>query len=147
MSHLFAVSDSSPSGAVPFECTLNAAGRRAAWVHVAGELDLVTSPQLERTLRAAQLHARMIVLDTRDVSFIDCSGVHVILDANAGADWGAPRLVLVPSPVVERLLKLANVYSEVWTFDLDPSEPGPQVTPSDTKTPRSRRPFLPRPTA
>lgn len=105
--------------AAPFECTVSAAGRRAAWIHAAGELDLCSSPQLERALRAAQLHARLVVLDTREVSFIDCSGVYAILAANAGAEWGVPRLILVPGSAVERLLKLAGAYEQIWTFDVD----------------------------
>jgi anti-anti-sigma factor len=127
MSQLSAVQDPIPRlPAAPFECNLIRAGVRAAWVGVTGELDLVTSPQLERTLRAAQLHSRLIVLDTREVSFVDCSGVHVILAANAGADWGVSRLILVPGPAVDRLLKLARVHKQIWTFDLAPSDPVPE---------------------
>jgi anti-anti-sigma factor len=121
MSQLSAVPDPTADFcAGPFECTVSAAGRRAAWIHAAGALDLSSSPQLERALRAAQLHARLVVLDTREVSFIDCSGVHAILAANAGADWGVPRLILVPGPAVERLLKVAGAFKQIWTFDVDP---------------------------
>lgn len=123
MSHLSSVAGPTVDVcAAPFQCTVNAAGRRAAWIHVAGELDLCSSPQLESALRAAQLHARLVVLDTRDVSFIDCSGAYAILAANAGAEWGVPRLILVPGLAVERLLKLAGAYEQIWTFDVEPPE-------------------------
>lgn len=115
------------SRVAPFECTLTAGRMRAAWVHVAGELDLCTSPQLERTLRAARLHARLIVLDARKVSFMDCSGVHAILAVNAGGDRDVPRLIIAPSGVVDRLLKLAGVRAQIWTIDIPSSEPEPML--------------------
>lgn len=120
---LSAFPDTNARRAAPFECTLTAGAKRAAWVHVAGELDLCTSPQLERALRAAQLHARLVVLDTREVSFIDCAGVHAILDASAGGEWGLPRLLLISGAVVERLLVLAGIDEQIWRIELDPCEP------------------------
>src|ERR1700722_20524139 len=107
---------------VPFACTLTTAGARAAWVRAAGELDLRTSPRFERTLREAQLDFRTVVLDTREVSFIDCHAVHVILSADAAADWGLPPLKLLPGRVVEDLFRLLGVHGQIWSFDLVPSE-------------------------
>lgn len=121
MPRLFTVPDPLHTGSpAPFRCALTVTGARAAWVHVGGELDRCTAPQLERTLRDAQLHARLIVLDAREVSFIDSSGLQVILAANAGQEWGAPRLIVVPSRVVTRLLKLTGLHGRVWTIDLAP---------------------------
>jgi anti-anti-sigma factor len=62
-----------------FVCAHASVGLDAAWVEVAGELDIATTPQLERTLREAQSSARLVVLDLRNVTFMDCSGVHVIV--------------------------------------------------------------------
>lgn len=119
---------------VPFECALTTAGARTAWVRVAGELDLSTSPRLDCTLREAQLDFRAVVLDTRAVSFIDCNAVRVILSANAGADWGMPPLKLLPGRVVHDLLRLLGVREEIWTFDLDQSE----VVPGEAGLPAQR---------
>ncbi len=124
MSQLPAVAQAtSRSRAAPFGCGLRRAGTDATWVHAGGELDLSTAPQLERTIRAAQLHARLVGLDTREVSFIDCSGLRVILAASAGVERGGPPLVMVPGPVVDDLLKLAGVDDRIWTLDLPPPEP------------------------
>ena len=41
---------------------------------------LATSPQLERTLDESA--ARLVVLDMRDLGFMDCSGVHAIVEAS-----------------------------------------------------------------
>jgi anti-anti-sigma factor len=77
-----------PLGRVPppaFGCTLTEGGPDAAWVRVAGELDIDTAPQLEQTLRKADVRARLIVIDLREVTFMDCSGLHVILGASMRA--------------------------------------------------------------
>jgi anti-anti-sigma factor len=54
-------------------------------VRVAGEIDLATAPELDRELRRAQRTAGVVVLDLTAVSFMDCSGLHVILDARRRA--------------------------------------------------------------
>jgi anti-anti-sigma factor len=117
-----------------FECALTTAGAGAAWVRVAGELDLSTAPQLERTLREAQIHFRAVVLDTREVSFIDCSALRVILSANAAAHRGVPPLKLVPGPVVDDLVRLLGVQGQIWSFDLVSSE----VAPGEAELRRGR---------
>jgi hypothetical protein len=48
---------------IPFSCRWSDSGVGAAWVRVAGDLDLGAAPQLEATLQAAQLHASKVVLD------------------------------------------------------------------------------------
>jgi anti-sigma B factor antagonist len=110
-----------------FICTLTVGGRRAAWVHVAGELDLLTSPELESNLREAQLHAQLVVLDAREVTFIDSTGVHAILGASKVGEWGGARLMLVASAAVESVLTATGVSERISTFDLSPTEPGPAL--------------------
>ena len=117
----------------PFECSWRPGGSGAAWVHVAGELDLASSFTLEQTLREAQQCARVVVLDLRELTFIESSGVHVILDATATATAtatasasvrrGEGRLILVRGPPhVDRALTLAGVPNQVLIVDLDPDE-------------------------
>lgn len=98
-------------------------GSDVAWVQVVGELDLVTSPALEQTLRDAELRAPLVVLDLRELTFTDSSGVHVITNAKARADRAGRRLVLVRGPAhPDRMLAL--VTSDVPEIvDLDPGEP------------------------
>ena len=98
-------------------------GCDVAWVQVAGELDLVTSPALEQTLRDAELRAPLVVLDLRELTFTDSTGVHVITNANARADRAGRRLVLVRGPAQpDRMLAL--IPSDVPEIvDLDPGEP------------------------
>jgi anti-anti-sigma factor len=118
--------------AVPprFTCTWKEGGAGAAWVHVAGELDLACSFTLERTLREAQQCARVVVLDLRELTFIGSTGVHVILDAAASVRRGDGRLILVRGPThVDRALTLTDASSQVLIVDLDPSDPPVRALP------------------
>lgn len=84
-------------------------------VTVSGELDIATSPELRYQL-AAQLadHAEIVVLDLAEVSFIDTSGLHALLDA---ATLDGNRLRIIPSPQVLYLIKLASVHDHLQIID------------------------------
>jgi anti-sigma B factor antagonist len=110
----------------PFACSWRVGGWGAAWVQVTGELDLATSPQLRQTLQEAQRSVRLVVLDLRELSFMDGSGVHVILDVARDARREGGRLLLVRGPAqVERVLTLTGAGEQVLIFDLAPSEQPP----------------------
>jgi anti-sigma B factor antagonist len=126
-----AVIDSTAAGGdavvSPFVCTWRA-GLDAAWVLLAGELDLATSPEVRLTLEDAQLHARVVVLDLRKLTFIDATGVHVILDAACSAQREGGRVMLVRGPgQVDRMLTLTAASDEVLIVDLDPTEPAKEL--------------------
>ena len=90
-------------------CSWTDGGPDAAWVHVAGELDLATVPQLVRTLRESQLHARLVVLDLRELDFMDSSGAHAIVNASIRARRLGGRLVLLRAPPnTDRMSTLAG---------------------------------------
>jgi anti-anti-sigma factor len=73
-------------------------GSDVAWVQVVGALDIATAPALERTLRDAELRARLVVLDLREVTSAVSSGVQVITNAGVRADRAGRRLALVRGP-------------------------------------------------
>jgi len=79
---------------IPFACTATHGGLDAAWVYLAGELDITTAPELERTLRESQRLAHLTVLDLRELAFLDCAGVHTIVNASLGARKAGRRLVI-----------------------------------------------------
>jgi anti-sigma B factor antagonist len=81
-----------------FECSWTDRGAGAVWVHVAGELDIASAPQLERALRRSQRRARLVVLDLRELAFMDGSGVHVIVNASICAREDGHRLVVLRGP-------------------------------------------------
>jgi anti-anti-sigma factor len=114
-----AVADALPP---PFTCSYTNGGPDAAWVHVGGELDIATTPQLERTLDASQ--ARVVVLDLRELAFIDSCGTHAIVRAGIRARQAGRRLVLVRVPSnVQRILTLTGSSDEVEIGDVDPVAP------------------------
>jgi len=91
---------------------------------VAGELDLTTSQRLRHTLAEAQLHAFLLVLDLRELTFIDRSGIQVIIDAVGRARRDGGQLVLVRGPdEVDSLFKATEAFGSVTIIDLDSSEP------------------------
>ncbi len=111
----------------PFLC-ISKAGSCAAWVHVAGELDLATSSELDEALRYAQLSVRLVVLDLRELTFIDSSAVHVILHAARRARRQGGRLMLVRGPSqVDLVFTLTGASDKVSIFDLNPAEPAPAL--------------------
>jgi anti-sigma B factor antagonist len=115
--------------APPFDCSWTDGGLNAAWVHLAGELDVDTTPELERTLREPQ--ARLVVLDMRDLAFMDSSGVHAIVNAAARVRRLGQRLVILRGPPeVDRLFALTGNTRHVEHRDVvapvDPSVKAPR---------------------
>jgi anti-sigma B factor antagonist len=75
-----------------------------------GELDIATAPALERDLMAAeQTDANTIVLDLGRLSFMDSSGVHLLLHAHGRSATTGNRLRLLGgSAAVRRTLLLTG---------------------------------------
>jgi anti-sigma B factor antagonist len=93
-------------GAPPeFRCEVRPA-RRCAYVQPVGELDMVSVPHVDAMM--SQLHGDgfdELVVDLRGVTFMDCSGVHLVLR------WlsACPSLRIVPAGAnVQRLFALTR---------------------------------------
>jgi anti-sigma B factor antagonist len=84
---------------------------RLTTLTVAGELDLVSSPVLERELeKAYRLDADVILLDLRGLAFMDSTGLHLLVRAQQRAGEAGRRLALTRgSEQVQRLLELTGV--------------------------------------
>jgi anti-sigma B factor antagonist len=92
-----------------------------------GELDLATAPLVERAFDAAlgDDDAKVIVLDLRELSFMDSTGVHLLLRMQA-ACMDANRLrVINGSGAVERVLDVTGVRPRlpIISSDTDPLAP------------------------
>lgn len=77
-----------------------------------GELDLATAAQLEEPVLAALDEGRSVVIDLRELAFMDSSGVRVLIAAHGRAGDGGVRLALVRPPdggPVARILEIAGV--------------------------------------
>jgi anti-anti-sigma factor len=104
-------------------CSWTKAGRNAAWIRVAGELDLATRPEFERALHEALKEARLVVIDLRELAFMDCSGVHAIRDGNLLAGRTGRRLILVRGlRQVDRVFALTGISSQLEIHDLGSSK-------------------------
>jgi anti-anti-sigma factor len=118
-----------------FRCILQLTGRSAAWVRLTGELDLANSSHLTHRLDQALGAARLIVLDLRQLTFMDSAGLAVIVAAHNRARRTRRRLVLVRGPAqVSRLLDVAGVSVRLEITNLKPVEADP--VSADRASPR-----------
>src|SRR5436305_5059733 len=76
---------------------------------VTGELDLATSPALEAELDRATDGSELVILDLRGVSFMDSTGLSLLVKAQRRAhDLGRRLAVVKGGAQVQRLLKLTG---------------------------------------
>jgi anti-anti-sigma factor len=89
---------------------IEAAGANASVVSLAGELALGTLPGIEtRLLREVQSKAGVVV-DLTGVSFIDSSGIGLLIRAfRATEDGGTLHTVIAEGSQVERVFELAGI--------------------------------------
>jgi len=90
---------------------------------LSGEIDLSTVEELQERLETAlEDDPRLIVLDLRQVSFLDSSGLRLILRLNKRQEDNDGRLVLVRGGRrVARVLEITGADRELEQVD-DPSE-------------------------
>jgi anti-sigma B factor antagonist len=104
-------------------CSWTDGGLDAAWVHLAGELNVATVPQPDRTLRGPRVQARLVVLDLRDLEFMDGPCAHALVSHAARARKAGRRLVLLRGPaIVDRMSTLAGCSSDLEIGDIDQVE-------------------------
>ena len=95
-----------------------------------GELDLATAPLLESAFDAVFMDedAEMIVIDLTELSFMDSTGIHLLIRMR-GACADVDRLrVINGSRAVERVLDLTGVRAHlpIISRDCDPLAPLPR---------------------
>ena len=80
-------------------------------IALAGELDLEGAERVNRELlRAEASDARRIVLDLSNLSFIDSTGIRLILAADARSRADGDRLAVVRGPrAVQRVFELTGI--------------------------------------
>lgn len=116
--------DGVPRRTQGFVCSLEDPGGEVAVVDVAGELRAAAAPELACTMRRAERHARLVVLDLRRLTFIAPCGAHVILAAAIRARRTGRQVVVVhgPAPVDPGFASKA-----VDVVELAPSQPAVQA--------------------
>ncbi len=76
-----------------------------------GDLDLNTEPRIRKALfNALEARPDQLVIDLRDVTFIDSSGLRVLLSCRNRCEELGTRLLLAGvGPDIERTLQVANL--------------------------------------
>lgn len=93
---------------------------QAAVVALRGELDMAGAAALEAELEG--LNGDALVIDLRDVTFMDSSGLRVLVVASRRAQDGGQRFALVPgSAQVMRVFEITRM-RERLEFVEDPGE-------------------------
>jgi anti-anti-sigma factor len=85
---------------------------RHARVTVRGELDIATAPALDRALIEQMRIGRTVTLDFRELTFIDGTGLGLLLrtSAHAHARRDGLEFAVLPGPRVQRLLDRAALH-------------------------------------
>ena len=87
-------------------------------IRAAGEVDLSTAAALRRELAAAREAADTVLLDLSDVTFIDSTGLHLLLEVShrsAVTDWSF--FIVRPSKAVRRLIELSGTADRLTVVD------------------------------
>jgi anti-sigma B factor antagonist len=102
----------------PFRCYVTFE-RDTARVRPIGELDLDTAPVLDEQIRECrQRGMRRLVLDLRDLEFIDSTGLHLILRCDAEAQKDGFALELVAGDrAVRRVFEVSGVAAQLPFVD------------------------------
>lgn len=94
-----------------------------AMIQVGGEVDLATCPQLQAVV--VELVDRgfdNLIVDLERVSFLDCAGIGVLVDARRRVqEHGGSVKLLRPRPLVWRVLALTGM-TTVFPIDNSPAE-------------------------
>jgi anti-anti-sigma factor len=86
-------------------------------VSLGGELDIATIAELEAAVPAMQ-PGELLVLDLRDLLFLDSSSIHVLMRLDVAARAEGWSLVAVRArPDVQRVLDLCHVSDRIRTVD------------------------------
>jgi anti-sigma B factor antagonist len=92
-----------------FEIGVGPAGDGGRLVTVRGELDLAAADQLWERLEPLLLPGALVVLDGTQMTFLDSSGLRILLQAHKRAESDGARFrIVTPQPAVQRVLDLAG---------------------------------------
>jgi anti-sigma B factor antagonist len=83
-----------------------------AVVVIRGELDLATAPDLEAAITSRLDDGQDVVVDLRELEFMDSTGLRVLVAAHGRVEGTEQRFLIVrplPGASIERILAVAGV--------------------------------------
>lgn len=81
---------------------------------VSGEIDIATAPAVERELLRAEESHDLVVLDLSEVSFMDSTGLHMIVASSRRLRESGGRLCVVQgSPQIRRLFEVTQLADHI----------------------------------
>jgi anti-anti-sigma factor len=92
-------------------------------VRLSGELDISTAPKVEDELaRVEPNRPELIVLDLRNLAFMDSSGLRLLIAADTRARQQGRRLTIVKGPeTVQRVFRITRLEERLEIVDEVPS--------------------------
>jgi anti-anti-sigma factor len=88
-----------------------------------GEIDLATVDELQAEVDAAASEAQHVVLDLREVSFIDSAGLRLVVQSSRALEAGGGAFAVVRGPhEVQRVFDLVGLDGRVAMLDQPPDE-------------------------
>jgi anti-sigma B factor antagonist len=99
----------------------NVIGGTRTTVALAGEIDMLTAPDLEAAVRRlCAAEPSEVVLDLSKVTFMDSTALRAIISAQQLCARAGSRLSLIPGPEqVQRLFEITGMYDLVPWQDLE----------------------------
>ncbi len=97
--------------ALPAFWAVRSADAHQVRLHLHGEVDIATSHELARELRAALLRAdgRSVVIDLAPLDFLDCSALHVLMAlADVYVEAGVPLCLRRGGRAIHRVFQLTR---------------------------------------
>ena len=106
--------------------TLTEPGDGQVTVRVGGEIDMHSAPFLrDAALAALRQHGPALRLDLRDVTFMDSTGIEVLVATRRRAELGGGSLTLCrPAQAVRRVLEVTGLDQ---VFTIEPDQPAATV--------------------
>ena len=101
-----------------FRLTVRCHGPRAL-LAASGDLDFASAGELDRALVTQIRSGDLVVLDLREIAFIDASGLSVVLRAAVMAHAAGTKLTLMSGECVRRMMEHSG--GEVPVLDQGPS--------------------------
>jgi anti-sigma B factor antagonist len=130
-----------PEGSVPQFGVVVSVRADATGVVPHGELDLATAPELEAVLAA---QTGYVIVDLRELSFVDASGLRVLLEADAQSRQDGKNLRFIAGEAVRRLFEWAGVPDQL-TYVEAPTASGPSRNVRPVTAPGGADPARPQP--